>query len=633
MPHNNERERMVCIMQKALPLDKIELFDKILLSRRNDNRKYLMSLTNDNLIRNFEFEAGLMQAERYPQRAHGGWENPFCQLRGHFLGHWLSAAAQYVAATGDAQLKAKADALIDRLTVCQRENGGQWAGSIPEKYLDRIAQKKTVWAPQYTLHKTFMGLLDMYEYAGNHKSLEVAENWADWFAHWSAGFTREQFDDILDVETGGMLEIWARLYGMTGREKYLILMDRYYRRRLFDPLLDGHDVLTNMHANTTIPEIMGAATAYRVTGERKWLDICLSYWDMAVMKRGRYCTGGQTLGEVWTPPQSQQARLGEKNQEHCTVYNMMRLADFLFTVTGDVKYADYYEQNMYNGVFAQGYWHGHFTHGTVSPDPDFGLLTYFLPLRAGGRKGWAHETQDFYCCHGTLVQANATLQGGLLYTAEDSITICQYFTYTAECTISAGNVVLDVEIETLSGQGRENSVAADNKTIEPITARIPGNPHVKAFYVRIRQAVDEAFTLRIRSPWWLEGSPTVTLNGERKEAGIKNGFITLRRVWKSGEELYVELPKGLHCWPLPDDPSMVAFMDGPVVLAGLVDRERTLYGNTANPEAMLHTDNEREWGTWHDTYHTLHLDDGFRFIPLYEVGYEPYTVYFHVAPR
>ena len=44
-------------------------------------------------------------------------------------------------------------------------------------------------------------------------------------------------DDILDFETGGMLEIWVQLYAITGKDKYAALMERYYRGRLFDPLL------------------------------------------------------------------------------------------------------------------------------------------------------------------------------------------------------------------------------------------------------------------------------------------------------------------------------------------------------------------------------------------------------------
>jgi DUF1680 family protein len=144
---------------------------------------------------------------------------------------------------------------------------------------------------------------------------------------WTSQFSREEMDEILDVETGGMLEAWAGLYGLTGCEEHLELMQRYDRPRLFERLLAGEDPLTNRHANTTIPEAHGAARAYEVTGDDRWREIAEAYWRCAVTERGYFCTGGQTTGEIWTPPFEFSARLGDKNQEHCTVYNMMRLAD------------------------------------------------------------------------------------------------------------------------------------------------------------------------------------------------------------------------------------------------------------------------------------------------------------------
>ena len=97
---------------------------------------------------------------------------------GHFLGHWLSAAAMNAAATGDREIRGKAEAVVDGLELCQQANGGEWLGSIPEKYLERIAAGSQVWAPHYTVHKTFMGLLDAYRHIGSAKALELAENWA-----------------------------------------------------------------------------------------------------------------------------------------------------------------------------------------------------------------------------------------------------------------------------------------------------------------------------------------------------------------------------------------------------------------------------------------------------------------------
>ncbi|MDF2908380.1 MAG: hypothetical protein K0R34_3701, partial [Herbinix sp.] len=281
------------INMKELKSKQVKLRDDNLKRRERANRKYLMKLTNENLLVNFTLEAGRYPGRELGSDAHGGWESPVCQLRGHFLGHWLSAAALHYQMSGDLELKAKADVIIDELAECQTDNGGQWIGPIPEKYLHWIANGKQVWAPQYTLHKVLMGLVDMYLYADNHKALDIADHFADWFVEWSGTFSREEFDVILDVETGGMLEVWVELLHITGNDKYNILIERYYRDRLFGPLLAGKDPLTNMHANTTIPEVLGCARAYEVTGEDKWMEIVKAYWNCAVTERGCLATGGQ----------------------------------------------------------------------------------------------------------------------------------------------------------------------------------------------------------------------------------------------------------------------------------------------------------------------------------------------------
>jgi hypothetical protein len=73
-------------------------------------------------------------------------------------------------------------------------------------------------------------------------------------------------------------------------------------------------------------------------------------------------------------------------------------------------------------------------------------------------------------------------------------------------------------------------------------------------------------------------------------------------------------------------------MEGPVVLAGLCDEERLLHGDIARLESLLIPDQEREWGTWKIGYRTVGQERGVRFIPLYQVTDERYTVYFPVRP-
>lgn len=612
----------------------VVLADSELLRRRKENREYLLELKSENLLLPFRFEAGLYSATDLPEGIHGGWESPLCQLRGHFLGHWLSAAAIHYQATGDIEIKAKADAIVSALGECQQANGGEWVGSIPEKYLEWIAKGKGVWAPQYTLHKTFMGLLDMYDYAENRQALEIAYNFSLWFERWSAQFSRDEFDRILNVETGGMLEMWARLYGVTKEPRYLTLMDRYYRRCLFDGLLAGKDVLTNMHANTTIPEILGAAKAFEATGDVKWRQIVEAYWNCAVTERGQFATGGQTCGEIWTPKMELASRLGDRNQEHCTVYNMMRLADILFQWTGDGKYADYWEQNLYNGIMAQGYWKGSFTHGQKSEYPTSGLLSYFLPLRAGGTKGWSSKTNDFFCCHGTLVQANAAHNQGIYYKEAQALVICQYFDSSVNTVMDGIPVSVVQKIDPLTGSCHLSSTSSGSHEMNEITAKVPHNPNRLDVYFTIQTETPVSFTVKLRIPWWVQGNATISINGEPAVCSKdEKGFSSICRKWENQDQILLSLPRGITCRPLPDEPDRIAFLYGPIVLAGLCKEERTLTVEPAHPEAVLLPDNEREWGNWKDTFRTKGQRENIRFIPLYQVGYEPYTIYFPINKK
>ena len=607
------------------------LHDAELLRRRSENKKYLMELDSDCLLTHHRHEAGLTAMYTAPDyHTHGGWESPLCQLRGHFIGHWLSAAAMEFAATGDRELKAKADVIVDELAKYQEQNGGEWCAPIPEKYLALIAQGKTIWAPQYTIHKSFMGLLDIYEYAGNKQALKIAVNFSKWFHRWATGFSDDEFNRIMDVETGGMLEIWAQLYGITKDSIYKELIDKYYRHSLFDGLLESKDVLTNMHANTTIPEVLGAARAYEVTGEQKWLDIAKAYWDQAVTQRGFYCTGGQTCGEIWTPKLNFSARLGPKTQEHCTVYNMMRLADFLFRYTGDTSYADYWERNLYNGIMAQAYYrYDRGGQGEHSGHPDFGLLTYFLPLKGGAVKSWASKTHDFFCCHGTLVQANAGLTNGFYYHDEDSVYLCQYFDSDMSCLIGDTEIKFIQRINNLAGDHYMVGSMTGRQMIGETASKYANHPGLLRVNLAVSCAEKTQFTLKVRVPWWHKGEAALYVNGEKRQADIHDNYFVIQKTWQN-DEIVFEFRKEINVCPLPDKPDTVAFLYGPIVLAGLCNRKTLVAEDAAHPERILINDNEREWTSWKDTFRTVGQDNDIDLIPLYKVGYEPYNVYFPI---
>ena len=110
---------------QSLKYDRVLLSPGMMQQRFKLNRKYMMSLSNENLLQNFYSEAGLWAPPQKPVDCHWGWESPTSQVRGHFLGHWLSGAAMIWAQTADAEIKAKADYIVAELARCQSENGGE----------------------------------------------------------------------------------------------------------------------------------------------------------------------------------------------------------------------------------------------------------------------------------------------------------------------------------------------------------------------------------------------------------------------------------------------------------------------------------------------------------------------------
>ena len=343
-----------------------------------------------------------------------------------------------------------------------------------------------------------------------------------------------------------------------------------------------------------------------MTGDERWRRIVEAYWKCAVTDRGSYATGSQTDGEIWTPPFELSARLSDKNQEHCVVYNMVRLANFLLRWTGDVAYADYMERNLYNGTLAQ-------------QNDQTGMIDYFLALDPGARKEWGTPTHDFWCCHGSLVQAHTTHNAYVYYEDADGLSVCQYIPTELAWERNGVPVVVRQAFD------QENSTSAPHQSDGALR-----RPTRWAIDLSVRCERPTDFALKLRLPWWLAGPAQIMVNGEPQAVStVPSSFVAIRRTW-SDDRVRIELPKALTACPLPDRPDTVAFMDGPVVLAGLCDEERTLHGDKDHPETLLIPDHEREWSTWTGWYRAAGQARGIRFVPLYEVRDERYTVYFPI---
>ena len=597
-------------MLKPAEKGSVKILPGVFRERMDVNRQYLLELDANCLLQNFYLEAGIilpgLQVVDNPETAnlHWGWEAPTCQLRGHFLGHWISAAAKLIAADGEPELRVKLDKIVSELARCQELNGGEWVGSIPEKYFTRLIKNQYIWSPQYVMHKTIVGLSDAYIYAGNTQALDILSHLSDWYITWTEKAAETNPHAVYAGEEAGMLEVWAQLYQLTKDEKYLTLAKRYADAGLFRKLKEGKDSLTNCHANASIPFTHGAAKMYEITGDSDWLEVIKLFWKVAVTDRGMFSTTGMNAGEFWVPPHMQGHFLGSSDQEFCTVYNMVRTASYLLKYTGEAQYADYIERALYNGFLAQ-------------QNAQTGMPAYFLPLGAGSRKKWGTKTRDFWCCHGTMVQAQTLYPELVWFTDGDKITAAQYIPseFTAEMNGAK------VTVSQTTGMKYYNDQAFFDEKDDGQMSR-----WLLKFSVKCDKPV--RFTLSLRVPEWAKGVE-LEVNGKNTAAPVKDGWLDITADWQN-DSVQVFFPSELRAETLPDMPELMSVVDGPIVLAGITGSDCGITGADKLNEQFM-PQMEHTYGTFpwrQNSWRTRNQPQSVMFRPLYEVTEEEYTVYF-----
>lgn len=597
-------------MLKPAEKGSVKILPGVFRERMDVNRQYLLELDANCLLQNFYLEAGIilpgLQVVDNPETAnlHWGWEAPTCQLRGHFLGHWISAAAKLIAADGEPELRVKLDKIVSELARCQELNGGEWVGSIPEKYFTRLIKNQYIWSPQYVMHKTIVGLSDAYIYAGNTQALDILSHLSDWYITWTEKAAETNPHAVYAGEEAGMLEVWAQLYQLTNDEKYLTLAKRYADAGLFRKLKEGKDSLTNCHANASIPFTHGAAKMYEITGDSDWLEVIKLFWKAAVTDRGMFSTTGMNAGEFWVPPHMQGHFLGSSDQEFCTVYNMVRTASYLLKYTGEAQYADYIERALYNGFLAQ-------------QNAQTGMPAYFLPLGAGSRKKWGTKTRDFWCCHGTMVQAQTLYPELVWFTDGDKITAAQYIPSEFTAEMNGANVT----VSQTTGMKYYNDQAFFDEKDDGQMSR-----WLLKFSVKCDKPV--RFTLSLRVPEWAKGVE-LEVNGKNTAAPVKDGWLDITSDWQN-DSVQVFFPSELRAETLPDMPELMSVVDGPIVLAGITGSDCGITGADKLNEQFM-PQMEHTYGTFpwrQNSWRTRNQPQSVMFRPLYEVTDEEYTVYF-----
>lgn len=523
----------------AFPLEEVRLLDGPFRHAMELDGAYLLSLDTERLVRNFRVNAGLpSQAEPL-----GGWEAPDCELRGHFVGHYMSACAQMYAATGDHRYKDKGEAVVRVLGQCQEKLGDGYLSAFPETFIDRVEQRKQVWAPYYTLHKILAGLEDMSVYCQDPEALEMARKFGDWVVARNGRLTDAQMQAMLQTEQGGMNEALANLYGLTGEKKYLEMSLRFNHHRVVDPLEAGEDRLTGLHANTQIPKFIGLARQYELTGETNLEAGARNFWETVVNHRS-YVIGGNSDGEMFTAT-NRLWQMGPNTTETCNTYNMLKLTRHLICWDPRAEYADYYERALCNHILA-------------SQNPESGMMCYYVPLRSGSRKNFNSPDQDFWCCTGTGVENHGKYGDSIYFHNRSQLYVNQFIG------------------SELDWKEKGLKVRQESRFPEEEQSRLT-----------LRCGAPVELEVKVRHPGWARRGFKIEVNGQEVEGGEPGSYVTIQREWKDGDRIGIKMPYELREEGFADKPERAAVMDGPLVLGAAMDIKKPNPGIVSAPGRWL----------------------------------------------
>ena len=598
------------VIFKARPFDlkQVRLLDGPFKDALERDRQWLLNLEPDRLLHNFRVTAG----KEVATEPYTGWEGSDHILRGSFPGHYLSACSMMYASTDDERFCKRVKYLVTELAGCQQALNRQgYLSAFPESFLDYIEAgepgrggiSSVSW---YVLHKIMAGLLDAYTYCGNAQALEVLKGMAN-YANWrTARLTPEKFQEILNIEHGGMIELMLDLYRITQNPDHYALARRFEHNRIFDPLAnyDG-SILTHLHGNSTVPKILGAAGIYELSSDKRYRRISEFFWQQIVESRS-YVMGNSTYHEHWCEPYKLANELGVTTAESCVPYNLLKLTRHLFSWQPLAEYADYYERALFNHILG-------------AQNPQDAAMMWYVPLASGYWKSFPSDI--FLCCTGTLSESYAKLPDSIYFHDEEGIFINLFIASKLDCSQKG----LKIRQETNFPEQQGTRLVFSAK--EPVD-----------------------MTLRIRIPYWIADGGSVRLNGQTLETfSSPSSFYTLKRTWKDGDTVDISLPMSLRLESMPDDETVAAMMYGPLVLAGELGTkgmtEEMIQGRVqpyshepvAAPYFVTESDDIRTWlkpaATQPLTFRTVGQNENVTFIPFYKLFGQRYSVYWRVFRR
>jgi DUF1680 family protein len=518
-------------------LSEVTLLDGLFKHAQELNIKTLLQYKVDRLLAPYLKEAGLTPKDS----SYTNWDG----LDGHVGGHYLSALA-INAADGNMECRQRMLYMIDALKKCQEANtknhpdwGVGYVGGVPNSKAVWMSVKNgdlkafhAAWVPWYNVHKMYAGLRDAWLYAGDEEAKNIFLKFCDWAINITSGLSEEQMQSMLDTEQGGMNEVLADAYQITGDKKYLAAAERFSHRMLLDPMGKGIDNLDNKHANTQIPKVIGFERIGELSGDVTYENAGSFFWHTVTTNR-TLAFGGNSRREHFPGPAACTDFINDvEGPESCNSYNMLKLTKDIFRKNPLAKYADYYERTIYNHILS-------------TQNPATGGYVYFTPLRPRSYRVYSAPNEAMWCCVGTGMENHGRYNEFIYTHTHDSLFV---------------NLFIASELN-----WKEKGIQLRQETKFP-------------YEEQTRLTITEAsasFKLMVRYPSWVsDGALKIMVNGETVAyTAHPSSYITLGRKWKKGDVVEITLPMHNTIEHLPNVPAYVAILHGPILLGAKTGTE------------------------------------------------------------
>ncbi len=337
---------------------------------------------------------------------------------------------------------------------------------------------------------------------------------------------------MLNMEHGGMNEIFADAYQMTGDEKYLTAAKRYSHKMFLDPLSQGIDNLDNKHANTQIPKFVGFERIAELSKDKKYDKAGSFFWETVTTNRS-LAFGGNSRREHFPSATSCIDFINVNDgPESCNSYNMLKLTEDLFRVNPLAKYVDYYERTLFNHILS-------------TQHPEHGGYVYFTPARPRHYRVYSAPNEAMWCCVGTGMENH-----------------CKYnqFIYTHVKDTLFLNLFIASELN-----WKEKGVKIKQET---------NFPYEEQTKLTISEGTSN-FKLMVRYPAWVsKGALKIAVNGKDVPySALPSSYVCIDRKWKKGDMVQIMLPMHNTIEHLPNVPEYIAFMHGPILLGAKTGTE------------------------------------------------------------